>query len=788
MTVQQRPTDIDPHLREEAPPGGVVATKAVEPPPSEAPPEKAAVELLTVPTWLKVVKRYRKRLRATWRLYRQSKSGLVGLAIMFGFVFVAVFAPFLTPYTTDFVAPAEDVFLADWMRYPLPTNASINLTDPSKLHWQTPEGFNGDEQLESIVAYATEGYAVKLGVDLRAEKSAILINITSNQSRRIPVNTSLMFPVKFRGNLFFAFSEDSLYELTYETFTVKANVSMGFHPTYHSNLWNRWSNTNNLGALFYAMANSSTLAVYSKIPPNTNIGELQEKRFFDKVNLFDYNLTNASEIIGEPIMLHLSLAQNGSMIVVPTSKGIVAFKLDINTTSSGRVRNVTIGEIMWYVTYAEIGERWDREVTPIPNRPISITKEDPSEETGKERIILASSNGWLYAIDRVDGSINWSTTLVTTGLREPRPKGIYPSIIGDLVVTGMSEGRGFITTVDRDTGTITGNGTYYFTLPTAVAGRPDYIPGSNNYFFTSESGTIYILYLTMKLEASFASPGGLLASDAAYMGNIINNKGTSSGNYYALVTEDGEVFTQSITGAYRAPLPPGKYPSGNRYLLGTDVFGGDIWTQLIYATRTELVVGLVAAVLSVVLGTLVGLASGYYGGWLDIVLMRLTDIFLTLPILVVALLLAAVLGPSIGNIILIIAIFSWAGVARVIRAQTLSLKNRAFIDAARVSGASNWSIIMRHLAPNVLPLTFLYMVFTVSGAIITEAILAFLGMGDAQSMTWGMMLQYLRISGNTLRAPWWLLPPGIAITLLSLAFYMVGRAFDEVVNPRLRAR
>ena len=788
MTAQQPPTDIESRPPKEAPSGGVAATKLAEPPPSEAPLEKEAVELLVIPTWRKVVKRYRKRLRGTWRLYRQSKSGLVGLAIMLTFVFVAVFAPFLTPYTTDFVAPSEDVFLADSIKYPIPINNSINLTNPSRLHWHTPVGFNGDERLESIVAYATEGFAVKLGVDLRAESGAILINITGNQSRLIPVNTTLMFPVKFRGNLFFAIADESLYELTYETFTQKANVSMGFRPTYFSNLWNRWSFTNNLGALYYSVANASTLAIYAKIPPNTNIGELNEKRFFDKVNIYDYNLTNTSEIIGDPILIQLPLAQNGSMIVVPTSQGVAAFKIDINSTSSGRVRNVSIGEIMWYVTYEEIAEHWGREVTPILGRPISITKADPSEELGKERIILATSNGWLYALNRVNGSMNWSTILVTSDLREPRPRGIYPSFTGDLVVTGLNEGRGFITTVNRDTGTITGNGTYVFTLPTAIVGQPEYIAGSNNYFFSSESGNIYILHDTLKLEATFSSPGGILAGRAAYMGNIINNKGTSSGNYYALVAGDGTVFAQSITGAYRAPLPPGKYPSGNRYLLGTDVFGGDIWTQLIYATRTELVVGVVAAILSVGLGTLVGLASGFYGGWLDIVLMRLTDIFLTLPILVVALLLAAVLGPSIGNIILIIAIFSWAGVARVIRAQTLSLKNRSFIDAARVSGASNWTIIMRHLAPNVLPLTFLYMVFTVSGAIITEAILAFLGMGDAQSVTWGMMLQYLRISGNTLRAPWWLLPPGVAITLLSLAFYMMGRAFDEVVNPRLRAR
>jgi len=378
--------------------------------------------------------------------------------------------------------------------------------------------------------------------------------------------------------------------------------------------------------------------------------------------------------------------------------------------------------------------------------------------------------------------------MVTSNMREPRPIGIWPTFRGDLVVTGTTGELGFIASVDRENGAIMGNRTWYNMTGSPVVGRPDYIPSSRNYIFMTESQQIVILKHTMQLDATFQAVGGGTHTTISYVGNIVNQVGSTQGNYYSMVTVDGVLWVQSVSGTYTAPLPPGVYESGNRYILGTDVFGGDIFTQLVYATRTELVVGLVAAVISAGLGTIVGLIAGFYGGWVDTLLMRLTDIFLTLPILVVALLLAAVLGPSIGNIILIIAIFSWAGVARVIRAQTLSLKNRSFIDAARVSGASNRAIILRHLAPNVLPLTFLYMVFTISGAIITEAILAFLGMGDPTAVTWGMMLQFLQISGNTLTAPWWLLPPGISITLLSLAFYLVGRAFDEVVNPRLRAR
>jgi len=125
-------------------------------------------------------------------------------------------------------------------------------------------------------------------------------------------------------------------------------------------------------------------------------------------------------------------------------------------------------------------------------------------------------------------------------------------------------------------------------------------------------------------------------------------------------------------------------------------------------------------------------------------------------------------------------------VSRVIRAQTLSLKHRPFIEAARVAGASHLRIIFRHITPNVLPLSFLYMTFQVTSAIIIEAALAFLGFGDPRTVSWGMMLQWVWKTGNMFKAPYWLLPPGICISLITLSFYMLGRAMDEVLDPRLR--
>ncbi len=744
-------------------------------------------QLLTVPNWKRTLSRWRRSFRRGWKLYKQSKAGLLGLGIMFGFVFMAVFAPFIAPYDLDFLAPQEDVFLSDTIVEEIAANESLGLDDPMSEAWYAPVGVSGTERLEQILIYSDGGHAIRYDVEHVALEGGVGLQITGNTTYAIPENITRIERTYFIREHFTAYAGDRLYELTYDDMAIRTEVPLFFEPIWYSNVWNRWGPQNNVGEYLQAFCNETTLSMYARIPPNPNYGEFRERKFYEKVDMDDFNETNGTTIIGEPIMLNVPLVVNGSLIVVPTNEGIVGFFLDYNRTGT-RVRWVEIGDPIWTVTYEEIGAEFDRTVVPIPDRPITIAKENPSETLGKDRIVLATQSQFLYSVLRVNGSINWSSTLVTSGMRNPRPIGLYPTFRGDIVVTGTTDDLAFIAAVDRDSGDIMGLRRWYNVTRTPPVGRPDYIPSSFNYIYMTENEQVIILKHTMELDATFPAVGDGTETTITYVGNIVNNVGSAQGNYYAQVTRDGNLVVQSVSGTYIAPLPPGVAPSGNRYILGTDVFGGDIFTQLVYATRTELVVGLVAAVISAGLGTLVGLMAGYYGGWVDTILMRLTDIFLTLPILVVALLLAAVLGPSIGNIILIIAIFSWAGVARVIRAQTLSLKNRSFIDAARVSGASDRAIIFRHLGPNVLPLTFLYMVFTISGAIITEAILAFLGMGDPTAVTWGMMLQFLQISGNTLTAWWWLLPPGISITLLSLAFYLIGRAFDEVVNPRLRAR
>jgi peptide/nickel transport system permease protein len=221
--------------------------------------------------------------------------------------------------------------------------------------------------------------------------------------------------------------------------------------------------------------------------------------------------------------------------------------------------------------------------------------------------------------------------------------------------------------------------------------------------------------------------------------------------------------------------------------LGTDNVGRDLLAQLLEGAKVAFIVGLSSAFFSIVIGTLIGMVSGYTGGLLDAFLMRVADIIMVLPSLVILLILASLFGQfNIWIIVFIIAIMRWPAVSRIIRSQTLSLKHRPFIEASRVAGASHVRIIFRHIMPNVLPLAFLYMTFRVTSAILVEAALSFLGFGDPSQVSWGMMLQWVWKSGHMFQAPYWLIPPGLCISLLTLAFYMLGRAMDEVLDPRLR--
>jgi len=238
-------------------------------------------------------------------------------------------------------------------------------------------------------------------------------------------------------------------------------------------------------------------------------------------------------------------------------------------------------------------------------------------------------------------------------------------------------------------------------------------------------------------------------------------------------------------------IPQQPAPPDQNHWLGTDPLGRDIASQLAFSTRAAFLLGLIAAIVTVGVATTIGSIAAFYGGWLDNFLMRLADLVLLMPLIPILIVMSGLWSINLPILGVLIGILSgFGGTAIVLKSQALSIKVKPFIDAARVSGGSNWHLIARHIIPNVLPLSFLYMMFTVTEAVSLEATLSFFGLLNID-MSWGIMLNTAQSQGY-LRSGmefWWLLiPAGVAVTLLAAGFFFVGRAMDEVVNPRLRAR
>jgi peptide/nickel transport system permease protein len=235
-------------------------------------------------------------------------------------------------------------------------------------------------------------------------------------------------------------------------------------------------------------------------------------------------------------------------------------------------------------------------------------------------------------------------------------------------------------------------------------------------------------------------------------------------------------------GRLAAALPP-----STAFLLGTTTSGNDIFSQLVHGAQSALIVGISAAFVVVTVGTLVGLLAGYFGGLIDAVLMRIADVALGMPLLPFVIVLAAFLGPTTWNVVLAMSLLLWPNSARIIRAQVLSLRERAYIEAARTAGSSHLRILFHHIAPNVLPLALLFGSIAIGWAILTEASVSFLGFADPDTTTWGFMLQDAYVSQALSRGLYnWFIPPGICIVLLVSAGFFISRSYEQFLFPRLR--
>jgi len=232
-------------------------------------------------------------------------------------------------------------------------------------------------------------------------------------------------------------------------------------------------------------------------------------------------------------------------------------------------------------------------------------------------------------------------------------------------------------------------------------------------------------------------------------------------------------------------------PPSATHLLGTDPMGRDVLSQLMSSTRNEFVLGFLAAIITVILATSIGAISAYYGGWPDMLFMRLADLINILPFIALLVVLSAFMKMNLWVLAIVIGVLSgFGGTTIIFKAQALTIKVKPYIESAKVAGGSDWHVVFYHIVPNLMPLAFLNMMFTVTAAIFAEAALSFFGLLNVR-MSWGIMIYTTQAAGYMLRGLqfWYLiLPAGLSITFLCTAFYLIGRALDGVVNPRLRER
>jgi peptide/nickel transport system permease protein len=228
-------------------------------------------------------------------------------------------------------------------------------------------------------------------------------------------------------------------------------------------------------------------------------------------------------------------------------------------------------------------------------------------------------------------------------------------------------------------------------------------------------------------------------------------------------------------------------PPDSEHLLGRDDAGKDVLSYLIYGARVSLTVGFVASFMAIFIGTIVGLVAGYRGGRIDNISMRVVDFLMVIPDLPLMLVLISLWGRGLWKIILVIGLLSWTLTARLVRSQVLSIKERSYILRARAIGAGHYRIATRHVFPQVLPIVLAEAVMAISGAIIAESALSFLGLGDPTLVSWGMMLNFAFERAISRRAWWFLLPPGFAIVWVSVGLILIGSTLEEIVNPRLKS-
>jgi peptide/nickel transport system permease protein len=303
-----------------------------------------------------------------------------------------------------------------------------------------------------------------------------------------------------------------------------------------------------------------------------------------------------------------------------------------------------------------------------------------------------------------------------------------------------------------------------------------------------------------------ARPRGRTGQARSFLGRLMRRKDSAVGLVLMLVFTVAALIPTFLVGPLETAVTatgPRLAPPSVGYPLGTDELGRSMLNLTVHATRVSMVIGLLATLVTVLFGAVVGIVAGFVGGRVDGVLMRIADLFLVIPTFVLAIILTSLIRDALGGatteifgirvgllvIVVVIGITSWSSTARILRSETLSLKQRAFVDRARVIGAGPGHIMRRHLLPNVVNLIVANAVLVFAGAVLTETTLSFVGLGDPLQPSWGQLLDAAReVGAPGLGAWWYFVPPGVCIVLVVFAFTLVGGALDDILNPKRRHR
>lgn len=746
------------------------------------------------------IRDYRRSVKHSWNLFKESRIGMVGLFIMIGFIVMALISPYLgLRHPTDWWAPDEDILEIEGY---FNGDDGVNTVGPfmqGVAHRMKPASGAGT-YCDRLYAAAGTGSAFQpYGIYAYSQtdgRNLWNFNSQSEVSTNIAVNNFGSETVINEADLriFFGCENGRLYVLR-DGFV---ESSSDFAPA-GDRVWSYMLDGEVVGKIaYYDMRAGSSFNNLDLFFASTTTG-----------TLYAFNGPNypgaQPQLLWSNQVSNLSLtapavSTDGTRVFVGTVDGLL-YGFDAASGAdlpewNGAAYRVTDG--YWSTSPAVVG-------------------------SGDRMVVFASTgDGYVHCVYGINGTVctNWvhydSTGAQLDGLQvmddnREADRGNLTDISmmpdGSYIMFGSD--TGYVYSMNTNSMNMTAIDTKIGTQQTVVDVAPYYDWRFSKYLFVisrnlndtanNPSDDFSVLYCVASAGNSsiiwrMTFDGVMVAPPVSF----INNEHVSNADVIITTVKyeadgtptAGKMYSYSASGRVITPLPPTWVTpsnSGNSYWLGTDDRGHDILSQTLLGSRIALLVGFLSAIFSIGIGLIFGLVSGYYGGTIDAVLMRFTDVILVLPALPLLITFAAIMNPSIWNIILIISLVGWGGVARVIRAEVLSLKERPFIDSARVTGASKSRIMFKHIAPNVLPLGLLYMTFGVSGAILFEASLSFIGLGDPSTMTWGMMLNYVQHS-NALTNWWWLLPPGICITLVCMAFFLLGRAFDEIVNPRLRRR